>query len=141
MTRSDQSYEISSLTNFADQPDIDGASYSGRYRAILHSNSLPMKATIYDEWHDSRLIAWKHFVPMDVSNVDLYGLLEYFFGYEDEVAGHDEVARKIAVEGSQWANTVLRTEDMLVYIYRLVLEMARLQDDRRLQMGYVADLE
>ena len=78
---------------------------------------------------------------MDVSNVDLYGLLEYFFGYEDEVAGHDEVARKIAVEGSQWANTVLRTEDMLVYIYRLVLEMARLQDDRRLQMGYVADLE
>lgn len=34
------------------QPDLDGASYSGRYRALLQSYSLPIKATIYDEWRE-----------------------------------------------------------------------------------------
>jgi hypothetical protein len=46
-------------------PDIDGDSFSGRYRAFFMSTSLPIKATTYREWHDSRLIAWKHFDPMD----------------------------------------------------------------------------
>lgn len=122
------------------QPDLDGASYSGRYRAILHSNSLPMKSTIYDEWHDSRIVPWKHFVPMDVGNVDLWGLIEYFLGYGEVVAGHDEAAKRIALDGAAWARTVLRDEDMLVYVYRLILELARLMDDRREQMGWVGDL-
>lgn len=121
-------------------PDLDGASYSGRYRTILQSNSLPLKATIYDEWHDSRLMPWKHFVPMDVSNVDWWGLFEYFFGFGDARPGHDEVARQIAMDGSEWARTVLRDEDMLVYVYRLILEMARLNDERRDDMGWTADL-
>ncbi|KAA8566746.1 hypothetical protein EYC84_009276 [Monilinia fructicola] len=42
-------------------PDIDGNSFSGRYRGFLLSTSLPIKATIFREWHDSRLIAWKTF--------------------------------------------------------------------------------
>lgn len=122
------------------QPDLDGASYSGRYRAILQSNSLPMKATIYDEWHDSRLVPWKHFVPMDVSNVDWWGLLEYFFGFKEKRAAHDDVARKISLDGSEWARTVLRTDDMLVYMYRLILEMARLMDEQREHIGFIEDL-
>jgi len=39
-------------------PDVDGYSYSGRYRAFLRSNSVPIKATLYAEWHDDRLVAW-----------------------------------------------------------------------------------
>lgn len=37
-------------------------------------------------------------------------------------------AEEIAVEGSKWFKKALRTEDMSVYLYRLMLELARLQD-------------
>ena len=45
--------EISMHEQFAYKylPDIDGNSYSGRWRAFLRSGSVPMKATIYTEWH------------------------------------------------------------------------------------------
>lgn len=123
------------------QPDIDGASYSGRYRALLMSNTLPIKATIYDEWHDSRLVPWKHFVPMDNSFVDWWGIMDYFLGYEEQKRGHDYKAQEIAEAGSEWARKVLRNEDMLVYMYRLILELARLFDDRRNDMGFASDLD
>ncbi|KAH0542836.1 hypothetical protein FGG08_002790 [Glutinoglossum americanum] len=129
--------------------DIDGNSFSERYRAFLMSNSLPIKATLFREWHDSRLTAWKHFVPMDNRYVDLYGIMEYFLGYHntscddsnlDAMAPHDNVAREIAVNGQEWARKVLRREDMQVYTLRLLLEYARVVDDRREMLGFVGDL-
>lgn len=45
--------------------DVDGHSFSGRWHAFLKSRSLGLKATIFKEWHDSRLFEWLHFVPMD----------------------------------------------------------------------------
>jgi len=122
------------------QPDIDGASFSGRYRSLLYSNSAPIKATIYDEWHDSRLVPWKHFIPMDNTFMDWWGLMEYFLGYRKKVTGHDSAAEKIATEGSEWAQQALRIDDMLAYVYRLILELARLQDERRDHMGWAEDL-
>ncbi|KAF2857240.1 glycosyltransferase family 90 protein [Piedraia hortae CBS 480.64] len=118
-------------------PDIDGNSFSGRYRAFLYSTSLPIKATIYNEWHDSRLVPWKHFVPMDNTFIDFYGLMEYFLGNEElDIAGHDDVAEKIALGGKSWAEKVLRKEDMEVYVMRLLLEFARICDDDRESMGW-----
>lgn len=115
------------------------------------SNSVPMKATIYDTWDDARLIPWKHFVPMDNTNMDWYPLMEYFMGYSAlenehvEARGrerppHDAEARKIAEEGAQWADRVDRHQDQLAWFYRLILEMARLSDDRRVDMGFDDDL-
>lgn len=52
-------------------PDIDGNGFSGRYLAFLRSTSLPIKATLFSEWHDSRLVPWYHFVPMQNSFVDV----------------------------------------------------------------------
>jgi hypothetical protein len=124
-------------------PDIDGNSFSGRYRGFLMSSSLPIKATIFREWHDSRLVAWKHFVPMDNRFMDFYGIMEYFLGYEGEniqVKGHDVQAERIAMEGQEWANKVLRKEDMQIYVLRLLLEYARLADDKREKLGFVGDL-
>jgi hypothetical protein len=97
------------------------------------SNSLPIKATIYREWHDSRLTVWKHFVPMDNTFVDLWSVLEYFFR-------RDEAAERIATAGREWTERVLRREDMLLYLYRLLLEYARLCDDRREEMGWAEDV-
>lgn len=124
-------------------PDIDGNSFSGRYRGFLMSTSLPIKATIFREWHDSRLFAWKHFVPMDNRFMDFHGIMEYFLGFEGEnvkVRAHDEQAEKIAQAGQEWANKVLRPEDMQIYVLRVLLEYARLGHDNRKNLGYVKDL-
>jgi hypothetical protein len=124
-------------------PDIDGNSFSGRYRGFLMSTSLPIKATIFREWHDSRLVPWKHFVPMDNRFMDFWGIMQYFLGYEGEgirIEGHDKEAEKIAIAGQEWANKVLRKDDMQIYVLRLLLEYARLGDDRRHNLGWVEDL-
>ena len=120
-------------------PDIDGNSFSGRYLGFLRSTSMPIKAAIWREWHDSRLVAWKHFVPMDSRFGDYYGIMDYFMGYNGK-GGHDEAAEKIATEGKEWAEKVLRREDMQIYTLRLLLEYARLLDDRREHMGWVDDI-
>ncbi|TKA24326.1 hypothetical protein B0A50_06796 [Salinomyces thailandicus] len=121
-------------------PDIDGNSFSGRYRGFLGSTSLPIKATIYDEWHDSRLVPWKHFVPMTNEFADIYGIMEYFLGNaEMGLGGHEDAAKGIAMEGKLWAERVLRREDMQVYVFRLLLEYARLCDDERERMGWRED--
>ncbi|KAI9889003.1 MAG: hypothetical protein M1814_006061 [Vezdaea aestivalis] len=129
-------------------PDIDGNSFSGRFLGFLASTSLPIKATIFREWHDSRLFAWKHFVPMDNRFLDFFGIMEYFFGYNgfgdedalNRVPDHDAAAAKIAKAGQDWVHQVLRKEDMRIYVFRLLLEFARVTDDSRDKLGYVADL-
>ncbi|KAF2868211.1 hypothetical protein BDV95DRAFT_580527 [Massariosphaeria phaeospora] len=142
--------EMKKQYGFKYLPDIDGNSFSGRYLAFLLSTSLPIKATIYSEWHDSRLIPWLHFVPMDNSFVDVYGILDYFLGtgVGFKVKGgdvvtegaHDEQAKKIAMAGKEWAERVLRKEDMQIYVMRLLMEFARICDDKRETLGYADDL-
>lgn len=119
-------------------PDIDGNSFSGRFRGFLRSTSLPIKATVYREWHNSRLSPWVHFVPMDNTFIDLYAIMSYFLTTGDR---GDGVARRIAEEGQEWAEKVLRKEDMQIYVYRLLLEWARICDDNRLKLGFVGDIK
>ena len=104
--------------------DVDGMSFSGRWRAFLQSKSLGIKATIFREWHDSRLFEWRHFVPMDNRFDDVYTILTYFIGIgkdgeearpgETYVARHDIEAKRIAAQGREWANKVLRADDIEV---------------------------
>ncbi|KAI3318099.1 glycosyltransferase family 90 protein [Xylariaceae sp. AK1471] len=122
-------------------PDVDGNSFSGRYLGFLRSTGMPIKSTMWHEWHDSRLVAWKHFVPMDNRFGDYYGIMEYFLGYDNVRPGHDSAAKKIAMDGKAWAEKVLRKEDMQIYVLRLLLEYARLSDDRRDKMGWVDDIK
>lgn len=109
--------------------DVDGHSFSGRWHAFLESKSLGLKATIFREWHDSRLFAWRHFVPMDNRYDDVYSLLTYFIGLgtakqrapddggstiHPYVARHDAEGKRIAGQGREWAKKVLRREDIQV---------------------------
>lgn len=148
-------------TTFAEQfghkylVDVDGHSFSGRWRAFLLSRSLGIKATIFREWHDSRLFAWRHFVPMDNRYDDLYSLLTYFIGLnsnadtqtegvdetnqDTKVTRHDYEAMKIAKQGQEWAQKVLRREDIEIYTYRLLLEYGRIIDDNRDRIGFAGD--
>lgn len=137
--------------------DVDGHSFSGRWRAFLQSKSLGIKATIFREWHDSRLFAWRHFIPLDNRYDDLYTIMTYLIGTgrpgfdrdpnpSDDYANadayvrpHDFEARLIAAQSRDWTHRVLRREDMEIYVFRLLLEYGRLIDDNRDDIGYSGD--
>ena len=118
--------QIALSEQFADKylVDVDGHSFSGRWRAFLESKSLGIKATIFREWHDSRLFAWRHFVPMDNRFDEIYTLLTYFIGIGEPNEGrrpgdvfvtkHDTEAKRIALQGREWANKVMRRDDIEV---------------------------
>lgn len=127
--------------NYKYIPDMDGMSFSGRWRAFLFSTSMPLKSTIYAEWHDDRLFPWVHFVPFDNTYMDIYGIMDYFVGDGMGHGGRDEVAERIALEGKMWAEMVLRREDMMLYVWRLLLEYARVTDDQRDRLAFVGDLK
>lgn len=124
--------------NYKILPDVDGNSFSARFRGFLQSTSLPLKATAYAEWHDDRLVPWLHFVPLDNTLQDLYPVLDYF---GDEDGPGDAAAEWIATQGKEWAETVLRREDMKLYVWRLLLEWARVCDENRQNLGFVGDLK
>ncbi|KAJ5082672.1 Lipopolysaccharide-modifying protein [Penicillium argentinense] len=131
--------------------DIDGHSFSGRWRAFHQSRSLGIKATIFREWHDSRLFAWRHFIPMDNRFTDLYALMTYFIGLESPAAAntslphgsmapqHDFEAEVVATQSREWAQHALRDEDLDIYLYLLLLEYGRIIDDNRDHIGYSGD--
>lgn len=107
--------------------DIDGNGISGRYYKLLASKSTPLKMTILREWHDERLVPWVHYVPVSMSMKELPELVSYFTLTEEG----QKSAREIAEAGRKWYLEALREEDMAVYVYRLLLELARLQDPER----------
>ncbi|KAI2465039.1 glycosyltransferase family 90 protein [Annulohypoxylon bovei var. microspora] len=131
-----QSIAMKEQYRYKFMPDVDGNSFSARFRGFLLSTSLPLKATIYAEWHDDRLVPWLHFAPMDNTFQDLYAILDYFT--RDRKG--DKSARFIAEEGRSWGAKVLRREDMLLYVWRLLLEFARVCDEKRDVLGYIDDL-
>ncbi|KAH0612792.1 uncharacterized protein H6S33_009172 [Morchella sextelata] len=109
--------------------DVDGWGYSARWRALIVSKSLALKSTIYHEWYSERMVPWVHFVPISAKMDELYDVLGYFLGGgEDapEIVAHEEEAKKIAEAGKDWADKNMRNEDMIVYVWRLMLEMNRL---------------
>jgi hypothetical protein len=152
----------------------------------LQNAKVTLRTNIYRNWYDTRLVPWLHFIPLDNTLVDLYGVIEFFLGstvrgdaksfthaigevqphehhfktpenvqdvtsseignepnptLSRRTAGNDDAARIIAQESKDWADKVLRREDMLIYVYRLVLEYARLVDDKRDRVGWVGDLK
>ena len=126
--------------------DLDGAGFSGRFPSFLRSRSLPFKAALFREWSDDRLTAWQHFVPLDLRGHGFWATLAYFAGLEGKLNGkdvkveaHESQGERIAENGREWANKVLRKEDMEIYFFRLLLEWGRLTDDKRDSIGFSLD--
>ncbi|KND88236.1 Beta-1,2-xylosyltransferase 1 [Tolypocladium ophioglossoides CBS 100239] len=107
--------------------DIDGNGISGRYYKLLASKSAPLKQTIFREWHDERLIPWLHYIPVSQSMEELPELVFYLTSTETG----QRMVREIAEQGRAWFPKAFREIDLSIYTYRLLLELARLQDRKR----------
>lgn len=107
--------------------DIDGNSFSGRYYTLLQSKSAVLKQTILREWHDERLVPWVHYIPVSLSMDELPEIMRYMTSHED---GRRR-AKEIAYAGREWHGRALRKQDFTVYLYRLMLELARIMDPNR----------
>lgn len=123
--------------------DMDGPNSSPSLIPFLQSNSVVFKsAGVLREWFDGRLVAWHHFVPVDIRLHDLFSILAYFGGWGVEertkrmMEGRTKEAQAVARQGRVWANKVLRKDDAEIYMFRLLLEWGRLTDDSRVEVGF-----
>jgi hypothetical protein len=120
--------------------DADGAGFSGRFIPFMQSKSLVFKSALFREWFEGRLTPWYHFVPIDLRLHDLWSIMAYFGGWQEDGGrtwvGKEKEAETIAMQGRDWTNKVLRKEDMEIYMFRLLLEWGRLTDDNREELGY-----
>jgi hypothetical protein len=62
-----------------------------------------------------------HYVPIKSDLSDLYDVMLFFKG-ESAIGnnGHDDLAKKIAMEGKAWSQTYWRREDLIAYQFRYV---------------------
>lgn len=107
--------------------DIDGNGISGRFYKLLASRSAPLKQTAFREWHHDRLLPWVHYIPVSMS---MQELPEMAFWLTSSPAGQRR-AEQIANQGREWFSKACRHIDRTAYLYRLLLELARLQDPQR----------
>lgn len=121
--REDQSHNFDSRFIF----DMDGNAFSGRFYTLLQSRSTVLKQTVLREWHDERLVPWVHYVPVSLGMQELVEIMRFFGKSEDG----EKRAREIAEQGREWAAKVLRRADFEVYLFRLMLELARVMDPNR----------
>ena len=107
--------------------DLDGNGISGRFYKLLASRSLPLKQTLFQEWHDDRLVPWVHYIPVSQGMEELPELVTYL---TTNLVGQ-KIAKQIADQGREWFSRSMRDVDMGIYLYRLILELARMQDPER----------
>ncbi|KAJ7182262.1 glycosyltransferase family 90 protein [Mycena crocata] len=60
--------------------DLDGMGYSGRFMAFLASDSVPVKATVYDEYFSGWIEPWVHYIPLSTAYSEIYNIVSYFSG-------------------------------------------------------------
>jgi hypothetical protein len=107
--------------------DIDGNSYSGRFHKHLAGHTTPLKLSIFREWHDERLTPWLHYVPVSQSMEELPELMRFLA----TTGEGQEIAFRIAEEGSKWYHRALTPVHQGLYLYRLFLELAWLLNPER----------
>ncbi|PSN64710.1 glycosyltransferase family 90 protein [Corynespora cassiicola Philippines] len=107
--------------------DTDGNGISGRYYQLLASKSVPLKQTLLREWHDDRLVPWVHYIPVSQNMEELPELVSHLSFNEEG----QKRAKEIADQGREWFQKAFREVDLSIYMYRLLLELARLQDPER----------
>lgn len=110
--------------------DLDGNAFSGRFYAFMQSKSITFKMAVFREWHEHWIAPWVHYIPLSLRGTETLEAVRWF-----SQSGQQE-GQAIARESSDWARTALRDVDMEVYLFRLLLEYARVLDDDRQHIGF-----
>lgn len=122
--------------------DLDGMGYSGRFLALLSSESAVIKSTVWREFLSDWLQPWcvsysalgsraemnarLHYIPLSSSYAEIYNIYTFFSGPTPSTleaanltATHmtrslegDKHLQRIARAGRQWRKTIGRTVDM-----------------------------
>ncbi|KAF8593064.1 hypothetical protein BDV93DRAFT_461866, partial [Ceratobasidium sp. AG-I] len=95
------------------------------------SPSVIFKMTVFPEWNADWLVPYYHYVPIQTDYSDLYDSLAFFMGAPGGTSGHDAIAEKIGAHAREFSVRHWRFEDMQVYVYRLMLEYARVISEDR----------
>jgi len=112
--------------------DIDGMGFSGRYLRLLRSNCAVMKQSIFVEFLDHWLVPWVHYVPITLEAKELPEITRFLI---EEPEGR-AIGEKIAMQGKEWSEKVLRKEDLELYFMRLLMELERIMSPERNDMYY-----
>jgi hypothetical protein len=72
----------------------------------------------YTNRFTDRIAPWVHYIPVKIDLSDVYDSLVFFRGDLNGDDAHDELARKIALAGSEWSKTFWRKEDLTAYMFR-----------------------
>lgn len=83
---------------------------------VLFSSKL-----FFREWHDEHLVPWAHFIPVSLSMKELPAIMRYMTAHEQG----KKRAQEIAEAGRDWHGKTLKKEDSTIYLFRLMLELAR----------------
>ena len=111
--------------------DIDGHSYTERFRRLLQSHNTVFKMTIFQETHDDFLVPWVHYVPVSLGMKELPETLRFFV----ETEKGQEIGKAIAEDGKRWVEQAWRPEDMKIAFFRILLEYGRLWGPARDRTG------
>ena len=111
--------------------DIDGHSYTERFRRLLQSHSTVFKMTIFQETHDDFLVPWVHYVPVSLGMKELPETLRFLV----ETEKGQEIGKAIAEDGRRWVEQAWRPEDMKIVFFRILLEYGRLWGPARDRTG------
>lgn len=118
--------------------DLDGNSMTARFYRLLSQQAVVLKQTLFQEWHDDRLIPWVHYIPVTMSMDELPELLNFLINDPEG----EQLSLEIAETASIWSRQALREIDMSIYLYRLLLELAEIFGPvDPLQPGYRAVME
>lgn len=98
--------------------DLDGNAFSGRFHAFLKSKSLPIKMSLFREWHDDWIRPWVHYIPVSLGGDEVLETVRYLAAEEEG----RRTAERLAEQGRMWANDVLRKVDYEAWLFRLLLE-------------------
>jgi hypothetical protein len=112
--------------------DMDGNAFSGRFYRLLLSNSAVLKQTMFQEWHDGRLVPWVHFIPISPGALEL-GEVMRFLTQDDRGR---EIGKAVARQGREWARKTLRMVDLELTMLRILMEYGRLVSDERTTMEF-----
>ena len=89
---------------------------------LLAQRSVVFKQTLFEEWHDDRLVPWIHYIPVSLQMTELPEIMTYLAGTAEGKRHSEEIANA----GYEWSRQVVRRIDLSIYMYRLMLEMAEL---------------